>query len=105
MFAWRREIMTLPIILSAELEHRLRREAERRGEALATVALQLLDQHLPPLEEIDRRLDAATNLEELFAAADAAPEPEDGYDLLNALEGNRKGERPLFPPELKGISW
>jgi hypothetical protein len=31
---------------------------------------------------------------------------DDGYDLLRSLDENRsQGERKLFPPELKDISW
>ncbi len=60
---------------------------------------------LPSAEEAERRIRDAKSLEELFAAMDAAPAEDDGYDLLKALDENRKGERPLFPPELKGISW
>jgi predicted DNA-binding antitoxin AbrB/MazE fold protein len=60
-----------------------------------------------PLEaaEAERRMRAAKTLRELFDAFEAAPGEDDGYDLLKALDDNRKGERPLFPPELKGISW
>ncbi len=98
--------MTLHLTLPPELEARLRQEAERRGQPEEAIALQVLDEHLPPpLDESNRRIQAAKSLEELFAAADAAPEPDDDYDLLQALDENRKGERPLFPSELKGISW
>jgi predicted DNA-binding antitoxin AbrB/MazE fold protein len=55
--------------------------------------------------EAERLMRAAKTLEELFDAFEAAPDEDDGYDLLKALDENRKGERPLFPPELKGISW
>jgi hypothetical protein len=97
--------MALQLTLPPELEARLRQEAERRGQPTEAVALRLLDEHLPPLNESNRRIQAAKSLEELFAAADAAPEQDDGYDLLQALDQNRQGERPLFPPELKGVSW
>jgi hypothetical protein len=36
----------------------------------------------------------------MFEIVEANPEPEDDYDLLRALDDNRKGERPLFPAEL-----
>jgi predicted DNA-binding antitoxin AbrB/MazE fold protein len=55
--------------------------------------------------EAESRMRAARTLQELFAAYEAAPDEDDGYDLLKALDENRKGERPLFPPEMKGISW
>jgi len=97
--------MTLQLTLPSELEERLRQEAARRGQAGESVALQLLDEHLPPREEINRQIQAAKTLEQLFGAADAVEDPEDDYDLLSALDENRKGERPLFPPRLKGITW
>src|SRR5262245_60198930 len=64
----------------------------------------------PAEDEAVRRIREAKTLEELFAAVDAAAEftEEDGYDLFQALDENRRlaGEkRMLFPPELKGISW
>jgi hypothetical protein len=95
----------MQLTLPPELEMRLREEAERRRQPAETVALQLLDQHLPPVDETARRIHAAKTLEEMFAAADAASDPEDGYDLLEQLDKNREGQRPLFPPEMKGISW
>ena len=55
--------------------------------------------------EAERRMRAAGSLRELFDAFEAAPQEDDGYDLVRALDENRPGERPLFPPELKGISW
>ena len=56
-------------------------------------------------EKIEDQVRTARTLTELFALADADPETEDGYDLRRALDENRKGERPLFPPELEGASW
>lgn len=48
--------MTLQITLPSELEERLRQEAERRGQGEETVALRVLDQHLPAaLEEVQIR--------------------------------------------------
>jgi predicted DNA-binding antitoxin AbrB/MazE fold protein len=56
-------------------------------------------------EEAQRRIQAAKTLAEAFAGAAAVAEDDPGYDLLRALDENRKGERPLYPPEMKGISW
>jgi predicted DNA-binding antitoxin AbrB/MazE fold protein len=58
-------------------------------------------------EEALRRIREAKTLEELFAAmnASAALEPDDGYDLCEALNENRRlsGDvRMLYPPEEKG---
>jgi predicted DNA-binding antitoxin AbrB/MazE fold protein len=52
----------------------------------------------------ERRASAVAALQTLI---DAAPEDSDeDYDLLSALDEHRSyGERRLFPPEQKGISW
>ena len=57
-------------------------------------------------DEYIQRVESATTLEELFAAMNEAPE-DDGYDLCEALNENRRiaGERLLFPPDQKGITW
>jgi hypothetical protein len=56
-------------------------------------------------DEAERRMREARTLKDLFDAFQSAPDADEGYDLLKALDENRKGERPLFPPEKKGISW
>jgi hypothetical protein len=54
--------MTLELTLTADLEQRLRAEAERRGQPPATVALELLDRPLP-LSPDERRAAAVAMLE------------------------------------------
>ena len=59
--------------------------------------------------EILDRIRGAKSFEEWIAAADEAAklEPDDGYDLLEALNETRRqaGERLLFSPDRKGIDW
>ena len=56
----------------------------------------------PPVDEIEQHIRSAGTLQELWDAMDAAEaeEPDDGYDLLEALSRNRleEGRAPLFPP-------
>jgi predicted DNA-binding antitoxin AbrB/MazE fold protein len=55
-----------------------------------------------------RRIEEAKSLQELYEAVLARPDEGDpNYDFLQALNDNRaaNGERPLFPPALKGITW
>jgi hypothetical protein len=52
-----------------------------------------------------RRAEAVAFLQALIDADESDELPE-GYDFLQALNDNRSpGERKLFPPEMKGISW
>jgi predicted DNA-binding antitoxin AbrB/MazE fold protein len=62
------------------------------------------------MEAAALRIRSAKSFDEWMAAADAAAalEPDDGYDLLEALNENRKAAgtaRLLFPPEEKGATW
>jgi len=68
--------------------------------------------HVTIVETSDRNGDAAgarqaatvAALQSLIDAPD--DELDDGYDFLEALNSNRSvGERNLFPPEQKGVSW
>ncbi|HKB06198.1 MAG TPA: antitoxin family protein [Gemmataceae bacterium] len=54
-------------------------------------------------EAVLRRMEAAKSLKELFALYESLPPPDDGYDLCEALNANRRetGE-PLVYPELEG---
>jgi predicted DNA-binding antitoxin AbrB/MazE fold protein len=76
------------------------------GETVA-IAVSRAEKLSPPFPraEAEGSLRNAKTLTELFEAFESTPEPIDGYDLLKALDENREGERPLFPPEMKGISW
>jgi predicted DNA-binding antitoxin AbrB/MazE fold protein len=62
------------------------------------------------LEDAAQRIRAAKSFDEWIAAAEAAAalEPDDGYDLPEALNENRRAAgvpRLLFPPEQKGTTW
>lgn len=61
-------------------------------------------------DEAIRQIREAKTLEDLFArvAETANSESNDGYDLLEALNENRRlsgAYRMLFPPEAKGKTW
>src|SRR5260370_40449572 len=94
--------MRLQLSLPAELEDRLRREAERQGIAPVAVTLKLLDEHLPPT----KRPATLPGLFEQWQAEDeSAADGNPDYDFFQALDAARTSNRKLFPPELKGISW
>jgi hypothetical protein len=98
--------MTLQLNLPPELQERLRQEAERRQEPVEAVAVRLLDEHLPP--PLDARRAAAIAMLRQWMEEDAALPPEDSElaeEFFRGLDGARTSNRPLFPPELKGITW
>lgn len=98
--------MTLQLTLPPKTEERLAQEAQRRGESSEAVALKLLDEHLPP--PLDERRTAAMAMFEQWRKEDELATPEEiaqGEELLRNLDEDRLSNRPLFPPELKGISW
>jgi hypothetical protein len=89
--------MTLQLTLPAELEERLRREAERCGQPTESVALRLLDEHLPPAQD-DRRAAAVAMLHR-WMEEDAALSPAEAStnaDVLRALDEDRPSYRKLF---------
>jgi predicted transcriptional regulator len=98
--------MTLQLNLPPELHERLRQEAERRQEPVEMVAVQLLDEHLPP--PLDARRTAAIALLRQWMEEDAALTPEEeaaNEEFFRSFDASRTSNRPLFPPELKGITW
>lgn len=55
--------------------------------------------------ETTRDQAARALVQSLLDSKDADDLP-DGYDFLEALNANRVvGERPLFPPDQKGVTW
>jgi hypothetical protein len=94
--------MTLTLHLPPELEQRLTQEAMRQGLALDAYTLQLLAKSLPPK---DRHTELVTLLEAWIEEGDAEEQQETGEYLIRALDEDRLADRPLFPPELKGVTW
>jgi hypothetical protein len=75
-------------------------------ESAESVALRLLEEHLP--QPLDARRAAAIALLHQWMKEDAAMSDEDSEraeGFLRSLDASRTSHRPLFPPELKGISW
>jgi hypothetical protein len=89
--------MTLHLDLSREVEERLRQEAERRGEPTEAIALQLLEEHLPPA--LDARRAAAVAMLGRWQVEDAALSREESTanaEVLRALDEARPSYRKLF---------
>ena len=94
--------MTLTLTLPPDVEESLTREAARQSLPLAAFALRVLEQHVQPRARNDRAI-AALQAWRDEAAQRERDEPEN--DLLQALDENRLADRPLYPPELKGVTW
>jgi hypothetical protein len=94
--------MTLQIPLTADLENRLLREAERHGMAPADYTLQLLKQHLP---SENKRSELVALIQSWIDEGDTAEQISTGEYLIEALDADRPSERKLFPPELQGVTW
>ena len=94
--------MTLTLHLPPELEQRLTQEAKRQGLALDAYTLQLLDKLLPPTH---RHSELVTLLQSWMDEEDAEEQQETGEYLIRALDEDRLADRPLFPPDLKDVTW
>jgi hypothetical protein len=85
--------MTLALTLPAELEARLRTEAQRCGQPADALAVRLLDEHLPAA---DRRAAALELLRGWAEAADALTDQE-AEENAAVLRASRSSDRLLFP--------
>ena len=87
--------MPLELALSHDLDRRLRTEASRRGESPDTLAVRLLDQHLPAA---DRAETAAVMLARWAAEAEAMSDAEaaENAAILKSLDDHRPSDRRLF---------
>jgi hypothetical protein len=97
--------MSLQLTLPPQLEGRLHQEAQRRGQPAEVIALQLLDEYLPP--PLDEHRTAAIAMLEQWMKEDAQSEvsEQEAAEFFQQLDADRLSNRPLFPPDLKGISW
>lgn len=94
--------MTLTLQLSPELESRLQAEAGRLSMPVDAYALEILTRSLPPY---DRRSSAVALLESWIGEADFDEQKETGDHLVDSLDKDRPSDRPLYPSELKGVTW
>ena len=94
--------MTLTLHLPPELEQRLTQEAQRQGRSLDDYTLELLKKLLPPQ---DRRTELIALLQTWIEQEDLEEQRETGEYLIRALDKDRLSDRPLFPSELKGVTW
>ncbi len=94
--------MTLRLELTPELEERLRQEASKDGKPVDVYALELIGRRIGTNSQHG---DLAALLESWITDGDAEEQKETGDFLVRALDEDRPSSRPLFPPELKGVTW
>ena len=94
--------MTLTLALPPAVVESLTREAVRQGIPLDIYVVRVLEQHALPPSRSDRAVAALQAWRDDASQRDQQ-EPEN--NLLQALDEDRLSNRPLFPPELKGLSW
>lgn len=92
--------MTLVLTLDDALEQQLKKEASRQGLSVAEYTAKIIGQHMEAAQQA-----AAINLLESWLSEDAAEQRETGTFLIQSLDEDRLSSRPLFPPEMKGITW
>jgi hypothetical protein len=95
--------MTIQITLPTQLQERLRQEAERRGLGQETVALRVLDEHLPPAVEARRA--AAVALLRGWAKEDESLTAEElaaNAEVLKTVDEDRPSYRKIFTDILGG---
>ena len=92
----------MTLTLPKDLERSLTQEARRRGLTPVAYALRVLEKNISP---IDQRQQLMALLEARIAEAESASDQDDDPDgLLEAIDADRLSDRPLFPPEMKGIT-
>ncbi len=96
--------MMLQLELSPEMDERLRQEAELRKLPVETIVLNLLNERLPPVWNEARNAAAVAMLQQ-WIKEDEKLEEEDDDELFRLMDEDRLSDRPLFPPEKKGITW
>jgi hypothetical protein len=92
----------MTIVLPSEIEERLIEESERRNLPASTLALELLDQHLPSKDRHDKLIKL---IQSWIDSDDLEEQRETGDYLIKVLDEDRLSDRKLFPKELKGVTW
>jgi hypothetical protein len=94
--------MTLTLSLTPEMEQYLVQKASEQGLSTEDYTVQLLTTTIPISEKNTKLI----NLLQRWIDEDDAEEQQDTGDyLIQALDADRLSDRPLYPPEMKGVTW
>lgn len=94
--------MTLILELPDEVSTSLAQAAQRHGMTPDCYAVQVLTSMV---SVDDRQQQLIELLESRIAGTSDAPDEECNDDILRMIDEDRLSSRPLFPQELKGITW
>jgi hypothetical protein len=94
--------MVFTLKIPTELEQRLREAARDRGLTVDAFTIEVLEQQIP---RSGHRKELVSLLQAWINEPDMIGEDQAETALIQALNEDRLSDRPLFPPELKGITW
>ena len=94
--------MPLTLNLTSEIEQYLSQKAREKGLSLEDYVLKLLKDTI--LEQ-EKQTKLVNLLQSWIDEEDEQEQKETGEYLIEALDQDRLSERPLFPAELKGVTW
>ena len=94
--------MPLTLNLTSEIEQYLSQKAREKGLSLEDYVLKLLKDTILEQEQQTKLVNL---LQSWIDEEDEQEQQETGEYLIEALDQDRLSERPLFPAELKGVTW
>lgn len=94
--------MPLTLNLTSEIEQYISQKAREKGLSLEVYVLKLLKDTI--LEQ-EKQAKLVNLLQSWIDEEDEQEQQETGEYLIEALDQDRLSERPLFPAELKGVTW
>ena len=94
--------MPLTLNLTSEIEQYLSQKAMEKGLSLEAYVLKLLKYTI--LEQ-EKQTKLVNLLQSWIDEEDEQEQKETGEYLIEALDQDRLSERPLFPAELKEVTW
>ena len=94
--------MKLTLNLPPELEQYLLQEANQQELSIEALTLQLLENSTSLRQ---KQVEAVDLLQSWIDDQNAEAQQETGQYLIQAMDEDRLSDRPLFPPEMKGLTW
>ena len=94
--------MTLTLNIPIEIEQYLTQKAQEQSLSMEAYALQLLLERISTQDKSSQLVDL---LQSWMDDEDDEEQKETGAYLIQSIDADRLSDRPLFPSELKGVSW